>query len=84
MLGQRRRLWSNIITAHPLSVRRCCDVESTSMTLIQRRNCVVCPVGRLNVSVFVHYLAVGYSGATGLQQDHLPRQSSDPSGGNPA
>ena len=25
---------------------RCCDVKSTSMTLIQRRNNVVCPVDR--------------------------------------
>ena len=31
---------------HPLGTRRCCDVESTSMTLIQRRNNVVCPVGK--------------------------------------
>ena len=29
-------LWS------PLDTRRCCDVESTSLTLIQRRNNVVC------------------------------------------
>ena len=29
----------------PLGTRRCCDVESTSMTLIQRRNSVVCPAG---------------------------------------
>ena len=29
----------------PLSSRRCCDVESTSMTLIQRRNNVVSSVG---------------------------------------
>ena len=27
----------------PLDTRRCCDVESTSMTLIQRRTSVVCP-----------------------------------------
>ena len=26
----------------PLDTRRCCDFESTSMTLIQRRNNVVC------------------------------------------
>ena len=32
-------------SAFPLSTWRCCDVESTSMTLIQRRNNVVCPVG---------------------------------------
>ena len=29
----------------PPGTRRCCDVESTSLTLIQRRNNVVCPVG---------------------------------------
>ena len=29
----------------PLDTRRCCDVELTSLTLIQRRNNVVCPVG---------------------------------------
>ena len=28
-----------------LGTRRCCDVESTSMTLIQHHNNVVCPVG---------------------------------------
>ena len=28
-----------------LGTRRCCDVESTSLTLILRRNNVVCPVG---------------------------------------
>ena len=30
---------------YPLGTRDCCDVQSTSMTLIQRRNNVVCPVG---------------------------------------
>ena len=30
----------------PLGTRRCCDVESTSLTLIKRRDNVVCPVGR--------------------------------------
>ena len=30
---------------NPLDTRRCNDVKSTSMTLIQRRNNVVCPVG---------------------------------------
>ena len=30
---------------HPLGTRRCCDVESTSLTLIQRRNNVVYTVG---------------------------------------
>ena len=29
---------------NPLGPSRCCDVESTSMTLIQRLNNVVCPV----------------------------------------
>ena len=31
---------------NPPNTRRCCDVESTSLTLLQRRNNVVCPVGR--------------------------------------
>ena len=40
-------LWSVItsLLSFPLGTRRCCDVESTSLTLIQRRNNVVCPVG---------------------------------------
>ena len=29
----------------PLDTRRCCDVKSTSLTLIQRHNNTVCPVG---------------------------------------
>ena len=33
------RRWINV-NAFPLCTRRCCDVESTSMTLIQCRNCV--------------------------------------------
>ena len=32
-------------TLIPLYIRRCCDVESTALTLIQRRNNIVCPVG---------------------------------------
>ena len=35
---------------YPLGTRRCCDVESTSMTLIQRRNNVVWRVGTLVIS----------------------------------
>ena len=34
--------------------RRCCNVESTSMTLIQRHNNVVCQVGSLLLSVWIH------------------------------
>ena len=34
--------------SYPLDTWRCCDVESASMTLIQRRNNVVCQVGRTN------------------------------------
>ena len=33
------------VTTLILGTRVCCDVESTSMTLIQRRNNVVCPEG---------------------------------------
>ena len=36
-----------------LGTRRYCDVESTSMTLIQRRNNVVCPVSH-DVCVIKH------------------------------
>ena len=41
---------STLSTLHgnPLGKRRCCDVESTSLTLLQRRNNVVCPVGRFS------------------------------------
>ena len=39
-----------IFYLYPLGTQRCCDVESTSVTLIQRRNNVVCPVGDLLVS----------------------------------
>ena len=30
---------------YPLGTQRCCDIELTSLTLIQRHNNVVCPVG---------------------------------------
>ena len=33
---------------HPLGTRRCYDVESTSLTLIQRRSNVVCPLGTVD------------------------------------
>ena len=36
---------ANFYYHFPLGTWRCCDVESTSSTLIQRRNNVVCPVG---------------------------------------
>ena len=34
---------------NPPGTRCCCDVESTSMTLIQRRNNVVLPVGKFSI-----------------------------------
>ena len=37
----------NTIYNSPLDTRRCCYVESTSMTLIQGRNNVACPVGNV-------------------------------------
>ena len=37
------------LISHPMDTTRCCDVESTSMTLIQRRINVVCPVGSVTV-----------------------------------
>ena len=39
----RNRLSDDI--HYPVGTRRCCDVESTSLTLIQRRNNVGCPAG---------------------------------------
>ena len=36
--------WHVIPTLHHVGTRRCCDVESTSLTFIQRHNNVVCPV----------------------------------------
>ena len=43
-------LYKIIQRCNPMGTRRCCDVESTSLTLIQRRNNVVCQVGMVNVS----------------------------------
>ena len=42
----RKTRWEKLIEIepNPLDKRRCCDVESTSLTLIQRCNNVVCPV----------------------------------------
>ena len=34
------------VISYPLGTRRYYDVELTSLTLIQRRNNVVCPVGK--------------------------------------
>ena len=36
----------------PLGTRRCYDVATTSMTLIQRRNNAVCPVNHLTAKLF--------------------------------
>ena len=43
-----------LIIIKPFGTRRCCDVESTSMTLIQRCNNVVCPVG-MNIRPNLHF-----------------------------
>ena len=65
----------------PLGTRRCCDVESTSMTLIQRRNDVVCPVGLLLSVRFLTIInpmplpfshVVQNSGSSGLRSSTLP------------
>ena len=49
-------LWHSLC---PLGTRRCYDVESASMTLIQRRNNVVCPVGYyIHVIIFGLYLFI--------------------------
>ena len=40
----------------PLGRRRYCEVESTSMTLIQRRDSVVCPVGLMSTCVVFFFL----------------------------
>ena len=47
MLGQLSAdsLSETVIDRFPLGTRRFCDVKSTSKTLIQRRNNIVCPVG---------------------------------------
>ena len=50
--GYNNYCWTNILTGTP----RYCDVESTSMTLIQRRDNVVCPVGCI---VFIAGFKVG-------------------------
>ena len=60
----------------PLGTRRCCDVESTSMTLIQRRNNVVCPVGgdknvKMRFSV-KRYLAGGRNSRSTAQLSMSP------------
>ena len=41
---------------HPLGTQRCCDVESTSLMLIQRLNSVVCPVGKAATTTTTLYL----------------------------
>ena len=41
------RVWQ-VASSSPPDTRRCRDVESTSLTVIQRRNNVVCPLGRLD------------------------------------
>ena len=50
---------------NPPNTRRCCDVESTSLTLIQRRNNVVCPVGRFPSARNVLYCgeSLGHGGS---------------------
>ena len=35
---------------YPLGTRRCCDIVTTSMTLLQCHNNVVCPVGSYSLS----------------------------------
>ena len=76
MLGQRRRRWYNI--KPELSDTRCSNVESTSMTLIQRRNNVVCPVGCLPVSagaqiqIFGHFFQAFSSSLGSLIVDEKP------------
>ena len=45
----------------PPGTRRCCGVESTSMTLIQSRNNVVCPVGLIiSFSQSTHTLYIAH------------------------
>ena len=39
------RIMLHVVPTVPLGARHCCDVEPTSVTLIQRRNNAVCPVG---------------------------------------
>ena len=56
-----RIIHSSKIKQFPLGTRRCCDVESTSLTLIQRRNNVVCPLGNVGgAKVYVAGLMLCY------------------------
>ena len=43
--------WLSRFNVRNVSALRCCDDESTSLTLIQRRKNVVCPVGRLGIHI---------------------------------
>ena len=70
-LGNKRckmMLWCIVrayrLSIYPLGIRRCCDVASTSMTLIQRCNNVVCPVGTteyfVNCSVSLFHVKLAW------------------------
>ena len=61
--------------AVPLGTRRCCDVESKSLMLIQRRNNVVCSVGwvavvRLQFKWVKNYFRTCYSSANISHDEH--------------
>ena len=47
----RQENTSSYIEHSPPGTRRCCDVESTSLTVIQRRNNAMCPAGSPLVSI---------------------------------
>ena len=42
-----------MLLGYPLDTRLCCDVKSTSVTLIERRNNVVCPVGTAIIKILI-------------------------------
>ena len=44
--------------SHCMGTQRCCNVELTSLTLIQHHNNVVCPVGFVNFFLFRSNLGI--------------------------
>ena len=53
VLNMNIREFLTLGLSHCMGTQRCCDVESTSLTLIQHRNNVVCAVGFVIFFYFV-------------------------------
>ena len=66
----RQSIHQCIDSTSPLGTRRCCDVESTSLTLIQRRSNAVCPVGWWMVNWVVCYRFVADNSTEVLQRSN--------------